>query len=249
MKQQSSYEMDGESRDLLLFNYLEGNLTEEKALALEAALAADPALIAELESWKESFVVQDFYNTAALEAQLLKPKSPAFSLSGPAAGFLLVFVSSLFSFLSVNEMPSEALLPKAESLSFPAMAVETPAENPEVEKQESKAESAPRAAAIVLAKALASEEGDAVVSNDAAAELPEVASIFPLESASASAEYIQTVDIKRVRQKKALEPKIVSRKEQRRIRKMKEKAQQQKMANEFIKGNRPYVVPLDTKNF
>ena len=112
MKQQSSYNEDGESRDLLLFEYLEGNLTEEKARALEEALLTDPELRAELECWKESYVVQDFYATGQLEEQLLKGHNKSFSFSGPTAGFVLVLITSLFSFLPIADQQEQVLHPK-----------------------------------------------------------------------------------------------------------------------------------------
>ena len=249
MKKQSSYEMDGESRDLLLFDYLEGNLTEEKAHALEEAMAADPELCAELESWKESFVVQDFYATDALEAHLLKVNYQIFSFSGPAAGFMLVLITALFSFLPIGEQNEEKVFHKTVTLPVPAAIAEN------IEIEEVTAEQSGVNKTIVLQLPVAQkfaaalqEYDDAATNAEQEKELPHLEKFVPVD-AVASIKEVQAIDVKWVKPQKILELKAVSHKKQRQIRQMKEKALQQRKANEFIKGNRPYVVPLDTKNF
>lgn len=251
MKQQSSYEMDGESRDLLLFDYLEGNLTEEKTCALEEALATDPELCAELEIWKESFVVQDFYDIKVLEEQLVKSKSHSYTLSGPSAGFMLVLITALFSFLPVGEQKEKVAFHKTVSLPIPAAI----AENVKVEEVAAEQRGVSKPIALQLpvaykfAEALVLEETDDAATNaEQEKELPHLEKLVPVDAA-ASINDIQAVDIKWVKLQKILQLKVVSHKKQRQIRRIKEKALQQRKANEFFKGNRPYVVPLDTKNF
>lgn len=56
-------------------------------------------------------------------------------------------------------------------------------------------------------------------------------------------------DIPRITVKKMPAIHTITRKQQRQIAKMKERALQRRRANEFLKGNIPYVVPLDNRNF
>ncbi len=57
---------DEDGIDLLLFQYLEGQLPAGQAKALEARIVADTALQAQLEYWQEAFV-QGYYPGSGLE--------------------------------------------------------------------------------------------------------------------------------------------------------------------------------------
>ena len=65
-----------QATDRLLFQYLEGELTDAQIRTLEARLAADPALRGELELWRAAFVTPDACDTSALENRLLKEPAP-----------------------------------------------------------------------------------------------------------------------------------------------------------------------------
>jgi len=58
--------------DNMLFNYLEGNLSDDKAQQVEREITSDPLIEGELNLWKQSFVHADFYNTTTIEPQLLQ---------------------------------------------------------------------------------------------------------------------------------------------------------------------------------
>lgn len=249
MKELTTYEMNEESRDLLLFNYLEGNLTEERAAMLEKALSTDHELQAELELWKESFMEQEFYATDALEDQLLQKVKNPFSFSGPAAGFLLLLVASLFSFIPTGEeehvahsikrvLPDSPVAAAAsgEKASETAVCSDAPAiqtnsaPHPREEQQ-----------AILIAPPVALTER---------IEAMHYVIVGKSESWGLFPDINLPVVIKSKEQPTHLHSsKEISRKKERQIRRMKEKGLKQKRANKFIKGNRPYVVPLDTRNF
>jgi hypothetical protein len=60
---------------------------------------------------------------------------------------------------------------------------------------------------------------------------------------------IPRAGLHKIQIKKTATLRKVSGKERRRIERMKERVLQRRVANKFMKGNVPYVVPLDTKNF
>ena len=249
MIKHSSFEMDGESRDLLLFDYLEGNLSAERAAMVEEALAHDPDLRAELEMWRESFVVQDFYATDALEAELLRKSSKPFSFSGSAAGFLVVLVTSMFSFIPVGEKEASLL---HDRIGLPLAEVDAVQETDDakVEDGETKAilvhDSAPHKSTNTPA---AAAETDNILIFKQEELLPHAKRLKPEEGAIILVKVEPAAVNKQEQKARQPQSKKFSRKQERQVKRMKRKALQQKKANEFIKGNRPYVVPLDTQNF
>lgn len=254
MKKGAFYEMDAESKDLLLFDYLEGNLTPERARELEEALVEDPDLRSELAHWKESFVVQDFWPTNALEEQMLLKAGKTFTFTAPAAGFVVVFLASLFSFLPISEQPQmPLLLPVAE------LKVQAPA--PEAKVQPALVPAQPKVPLGLT------EYGVDKAATAAEKELPLLnhqQEVVPKRAVPQSIMYQQPLHVSLTEkvagaveaphltnnlQAQQLEPRKISKKAARQISRMKKKARQRKQAAEFLKGNRPYVVPLDTKNF
>lgn len=254
MKKQASFNLDQESRELLLFDYLEGNLTAEMAAQLEEAMATDPDLCAALDSWKESYVVQDFYATHKLEEQLLAIPPKSFSLSGPLVGFSLVLITALLSFLAVGEQSEKHILPAE---------VVTPIglgeKEPEVLESAVETTKAQSEEALLPGAAVKSDESvEAVLAIETLTpprgelkyELPAMQALMPVaDPVTFDADGVQFIVPKLVHHQLVVQPKEISRKQQRQIRRMKARALQQRKANEFMKGNRPYVVPLNTKNF
>lgn len=59
--------------DIMLFDYLEGNLSSSEVKQVEGQIASDPLIKEELNIWKESYIQADHYpTTLALESQLLQ---------------------------------------------------------------------------------------------------------------------------------------------------------------------------------
>ncbi|WP_224997561.1 hypothetical protein [Cesiribacter sp. SM1] len=250
MKEPTTYEMNEESRDLLLFDYLEGNLTEERAAMLKKALSTDHQLQAELELWKDSFVVQEFYATDVLEDKLLRKVKKPFPVTGPAAGFLLLLVASLLSFIPAGEdehvtyfikrpLP-ESPLTEAAPADEKALEAEVNAGAPAIPSNLALQRPAEQQIVVVAPP---------VAVSDRLAALPHTLGGMPETKDSFLKTAVPAVMESRESPARLHPTKEYSRKKERQIRRMKEKALQQKKANEFIKGNRPYVVPLDTQNF
>ena len=250
MNEPATYEMNEESRNLLLFNYLEGDLTEERAAMLEKALSTDQELQAELDLWKESFVVQDFYATDALEQQLLQKVKKPFSFSGSAAGFLFLLMASLLSFITAGE---EEHVPRFinRPLSVPPVIEAVPTGDKALGEKSREDKLAIQA----ITAPLQPEEQQAILLvqpiaiTDRIEALPYIPVGKPESSSFSPVINLPAVFTNKGKSARQHSIRDYSRKKERQIRRMKEKALQQRKANEFIKGNRPYVVPLDTQNF
>ncbi|MBD0258699.1 MAG: hypothetical protein ICV83_23530, partial [Cytophagales bacterium] len=104
----SLHDSGEQATDKLLFQYLEGELTDEQIGTLEARLAADPALRSELELWQAAYVTPEAYDTAALEARLLQepvPPTGAF-FSRWLPGLVLVAILFLSAPLLTEQLPA-----------------------------------------------------------------------------------------------------------------------------------------------
>ncbi|EMR03096.1 anti-sigma factor [Cesiribacter andamanensis] len=254
MSTASSFIWDEESRDLLLFDYLEGNLPEEKAAMLEQALAADPALQAALSSWQASVVAEPYYPTGQLEAALLKipQASPGLSYSGLAWSVVLLLLLSLMPAAHYPlQLPPAHAEQQAQDLAKDSL------HQPPQKLQEAAPPLSDAASPIeqAAASSIGSRQPLQAASPLLQSPVVPLAEQLPVLDKQAPAE----VQVQRVlpplyplpakAQPRQIAPKQISRQQARQIRHMKEKALRQKQANEFMKGNRPYVVPLDTKNF
>ncbi len=81
------------------------------------------------------------------------------------------------------------------------------------------------------------------------APIPEIKS-RPLEVNEAIAQLPLTgIKVQKVKPKPIAVARTLSRRQGRTIMRMKEKARQQRQADQFLKGNVPYVVPLNSENF
>jgi hypothetical protein len=252
-------DMRQEELDLLLFEYLEGELPAEEEKALEEHLATEPALQEELENWKGSFVEEEFYDTAGLEERLVSANHRP--LKFPFMTSLNVVVPALLtvllSFMLVKDAGKES----------PAVVAEksTPAAVEEVvhEKTETAAEPAPVIADDAKAKKDKSVPMEAIQEKMRIADadrpqqeeelslvnLPTIEGIsvaWPEENGN---EFLSDIVVKRVRMAKKERAPDISRRQQRMIKKRKEKAMQERRAREFRKGNVPYVVPLNSQDF
>jgi anti-sigma factor RsiW len=234
--------------DEFLFEYLEGTLSEEQATELEQRLATDSTLRQELEHWKEAFVDQDFYDTQLLEESLRQPTTRRVTI--PASAFLvalLTLVLSVFPTAVVKER-TVAVLPvgipaPAVAPAISEMATVTKPPQPAVSKPRfPRVPSTHRKPAAMLPPRAASE-------NVSPVEKIQPRLIPPgagLPTADLSA--LET-KMTCVRLEKAAVARVQTRKQRRKIERMKEKARQERAANEFLKGQAPYVVPLNTNNF
>ena len=252
-----------QATDKLLFQYLEGELTDEQTRTLEARLSADPSLRGELELWQAAFVQPDDCDTAELEERLLRETVPPPGVSAfrRGAGLALVAALLLTTFLTMfllTERPPVAeklRLPAAEKAAAPA----APATKPPVPTAEAPPGPVVDAAPGRLPsgnKTFTPNRADrhrAVAPVPAAAPMPAVAPLEPVAALQpvpvpegTGLGYVKGQRVKKVKVRVA---KTVTRQQQRAFARMKRRAIQQRKANEFLKGNVPYVVPLNPNSF
>lgn len=230
-----------EDIDIMLFDYLEGNLPEDEIKLVESQIASDPLISEELNTWKQSYIQADHYQTAAMESQLLK-SSGSFSFTLFLNSVMLVCLTLIsstnpkidpFSTSTIRHQTITSLtaIKPTSHIDFHNIAIH-PHQIMPVEVNSS------------LKKMLIKE---ATVKTPLLSPTPEIANLpFGLVDYvikhPASIETAEAMDAPLITQK-------VSRKEERALRRMKKKALRDKAASEFIKGNIPYVVPIDPQNF
>lgn len=251
----SANDWDENSMDALFFQYLEGELSVEKAKELEKKIASDPLLQSELKSWKASFIEEPFYDTKSLEKSLLKGKKKPVSPSGTVSVFIIALLTSLFSFLPLSEEK------ESKNNLVPVQIYN----DSEEKKQE---ESMPAVRSIIKHHISAKKAQQEFIVEKASVEPPvplfiaieelSIIQVIPLESTpeaisleknshkpSSALSKKQPAEVK----EKTTTARTITRKRQRQIERRKERALQKRMADRFLKGRRPYSVPLNTKNF
>ena len=255
-----------QATDKLLFQYLEGELTDEQTSTLEARLSADPSLRGELELWQAAFVQPDDFDTTELEERLLQGTVPPPGTFAFRWGTGLVLVAALFltTFLTMSLLthrpPLAAKprhLPSAAGKAAPATAV--PAPEPPVRAPDRAPQPVTDAAPdrpVSGNKTFSPDRPDrprAATSVPAAAPMPAVARLEPVAAlqpvpvpAGTGLGFVRGRAVKKV---KVPVVNTVTRQQQRAIARMKRRAIQQRKANEFLKGNVPYVVPLNPNSF
>ncbi|MCU0355324.1 MAG: hypothetical protein MUD08_16550 [Cytophagales bacterium] len=250
-------EQDGHenSLDLLLFGYVEGNLPADELRSLEARLETDASLREELALWEESVVTADYPDTSRLEKSLLKPAAPAWMRLSLNAWVCLLVTTVLL--LRPNRLATETAAPISETLAeAPVFAIShktaPPMREPEVAagnqwvrrvagKPQAKRfrQNLPKTTVEIAAQPdTASRLPFAAIEPVVAAKLPKTAPPPPV-----------ALEVRQPKIRKVPVAKTLTRQERRQIRRLKEKALQQRQANEFMKGNVPYVVPLKSDNF
>jgi anti-sigma factor RsiW len=257
-----------QATDKLLFQYLEGELTDEQIRTLEARLTADPALRSELELWQATVVTPDEYDTTALEGRLLKEPAPSLgdSLFRWVPDLLLVAALLLAIPLLKAPAPTTAethphrppAVRKAERFPAGTSAAKQPVNKPDPAPQAVRAQPGGFATdhavpAGRLPHPARGEKGEAVPSLAAPGLMAAVDPLEPVNTLQAvpapegtGIGYVREQPVKKM---KVTAPRTLTRQQQRAIARMKRRAIQQRKANEFLKGNIPYVVPLDPNSF
>lgn len=230
---------DENDLDNLLFAYVEGELTGGQRQQLEARLASDAALRAELELWKESFVAQAFYDTQKLEASLLREPVKPVNTRTSTYVFVVMLMTSLLSFLPLATEKETRQTPEQINLLTPAIAAENDTEETE----------SPVISPVARNERVIRETPAEIFLTEKVnyAVLPK-RQLLPLQ-VIAIVPRMPVANPKKIVVKKPVVVPELTRKQRRAISKMKEKARQRRLANEFLKGNVPYVVPLNSRNF
>ena len=260
MKGSTNY-LPQEESDRLLFDYLEGGLSPAEEEMLEERLLSDSLLQEDLESWKESYVTQDFSPTEALEKKILANTPGRFTYfrMGAAALLVLSLFISLFYFFGFEEAAVERLVQELKKV----VATEpVPIEEPVDKIAGNNQKSAPDQPRQTVVAEVQERSSFAKAVPEKKPEKKELAApAFIQEALPEPEKLLAKLEMAPIppleRQVKMAKVKIqadraifsISKKEQRKVNRMKRKNQEKRMAREFIKGNRPYVVPLNTQNF
>jgi hypothetical protein len=230
--------------DKLIFDYLEGSLSGNERSAFEAQLESDPALQEEIAMWKLTFLDESFSATPWNEL-LMRPvrKSKwALFLNSFTFGFLLFIVSG-------NSKEETAMHVKEKSTVLTSAIITRPDTTRSITSRRS------------IEYGECSQEVITVKVEHTEKETEGLLQYMPPEQLLATQRPLQlTLPVARVRKfepvtrpfppkKKISNYRKASRKELRAINREKRKQHAMKLEKEFLKGNVPYVVPLDLKNF
>jgi hypothetical protein len=248
----SAEEWEGDELDKHLFDYLEGNLPEEQTIALEQALASDAVLAGELDLWREAVVSSGYPDTHLLEEKLLISISSVpdrrHSIGvGSATSLLVVVLFTSICCLWPGTVEKNSLA-GIQPLSPPAVVLENtstaavaqvrlPEHIPAIHYSRPSPASGAKTEVHLPDKRVLSES-----------LLPLSPLSLPIDT-QISRMAIAAGANKKISLKNLPAPRVSSRKQLRQIARMKERALQQRKANEFLKGRVPYVVPLNTRNF
>lgn len=231
-----------ENVDIMLFDYLEGNLSSNEVKQVERQIASDPLIKEELNIWKESYIQADHYpTTVVLESQLLQ--------STGSFSFTLFLNSILVVCLTLISSTNPELEPFSTSpishQSLPALVSKMPPS--QIVYQQVIIE--PKQVLVTSSTTPNDKVHYEAVQN---AELvyqtfPELVKLNPgwFHYPEKHPESMNVVYVKTTKPT----TKTALRKKEREIRKWKKKAARERMAAEFIKGDIPYVVPVNPNNF
>jgi hypothetical protein len=239
----------------LLFEYLEGELSPERAKAVEERLAADPALRSELELWQASFVEPDFYDTQALEEGLVKEPIKPYGTSGYywMAGLVMLVAAFLLAPLDTEKEPVTVRVRVAVGAAGNGVVLEQIVTKNRPDPIVPEIRELPRVSRRKTSPGRGVSEmrfsQNELSSTFIRAEIRPMEPILIVEKASAPADWPAGRVKVQVKMKNVASHRTLSRKQQRAIARMKKRARQQREANRFLKGNIPYVVPLNSNDF
>lgn len=229
-----------ENIDIMLFDYLEGNLTRNEALEVEEHIASDPLIKEELNTWERSYVKPEkFPALTALESQLLQ--SPAsFSFTLFLNSILLVcvtFIAGINPDIFSSPINQNKMLPPIE------------AKKPSSELVYQRSNINP--VEVAKSKINISQQETEVINSETSAAITMPVSELDHISPSWDQHHEKLPDFisfKNTRKQGGATKKEIRRRAKK-LRQMKRKSMRDQMALEFIKGDIPYVVPVDPKNF
>ncbi|CAN5469455.1 hypothetical protein BH23BAC1_BH23BAC1_23350 [soil metagenome] len=237
--------------DALLFDYLEGELPKEAASELEEKITGDIALQEELQYWTEAYFEQEFYNIENLEKIIQQKTCEAVNPSVKTYVLIFALLTSLLSLVPLTV--EKDTLNKLE----PGTLKELPKVNIITNKAEIPSFTNTNAPAVAKEpyfrnKSLLPAPSPAVEPLSLVANLK----FLPLNTLPTDIVNLPEVEIRKIsppsKEKSHLTkiptPAGLTRKELKAIKKSKEIALQKRREQQFIKGRKPYVVPLN-KNF
>lgn len=233
-----------ENIDMTLFNYLEGNYSEERALQIEKEIASDPLIQEELSLWKSSYIQSEWHDTSAMEATLIQRPIPSFNFTLFLNSILVICLTFFSSTNTPLDRPvrqnhqlftADTLKAKA-----PVFLITNDLDWPDTEIKNY----APLFEKSSMNEIGSFQETIQVVSSVSLPALDQICPRFTNFSIAAP----QSIVERKITESTPITKKMV-RETSQAYRKMINKSQKESAAREFIKGNIPYVVPIDTRNF
>lgn len=229
-----------ENMDLMIFEYLEGNMSMEEQYDFEAQAAVDELLKEELELWKSTYITSEIPDTGVLENALIQKPSPFTSFTFYLNTILIVAIS----FISNTQIEKE--IDVVHRIEIPS--IELVKKVPANFKEEN-GRFIPAIHKIDMEDKTAFEEIEELSQpkNKVFLTYLKTRSLYFDEYWMDPNEHVEISKVKHVKIFK--DQKKTDRKQLRHLRKMRNKAARQRRAHEFMKGDVPYVIPIDTKNF
>ena len=230
-----------ENIDLMLFDYLEGDLTSNEVSQIEMQIASDPLISEELNTWRKTYIKAELSDTKFFETQLLQPINP-FS-------FTLFINSILVICLTLISSTNRQLIPSSTPMTNNQNLYSITAKQPISQLSYSIIDIEPflirPTANFTPSHKVASKEVEGTeykfIPNSAMVTFSPKWADYPMS-------YPKSIKFRREIDLLIITPKEL-RKKDKALRRMRKKAQRDRMASEFIKGDIPYVVPVNPTNF
>ena len=227
--------------DLMLFDYLEGDLTINEVRQIEMQIASDPLISEELNTWRKTYVKGELPDTNLLETQLLQPTNP-FTFTLFLNSILVICLTLVSSTNRQIDLSSRSMTNNHNLYSITAKQPNSQLSLPIIDIQPMQFEST---ANFTPSRKIASKEAEAIdhkfIPKPAIATFSPNLAEYPM-SHPKSIKYHREIDLPIITPKEL-------RKKDKTLRRMRKKAQRDRMASEFIKGDIPYVVPINPNNF
>jgi len=237
-------------REMRIFDYLEGNLSESEISEFDNDLSNETNLEEELSEWEKAYLVADDYDTIALEANIIKSTFPRYSI----LRYLNIFLVFSIIFVSGHEIQSGETAANNSLNSFEKNSIDIYQPNRRIPINNQK--KVPKALSSI--QELRGVKQNKEVNTKIKALEKEFQTAFVLAINHLELKPYGYGEMKLITfDKLTPSSKSVKRKLSRQeikyrakqIRKFKAKELQRRQAVEFMKGNTPYVVPIDMKRF
>lgn len=233
--------------DQIIFDYLEGNLSPNEREAFEILMSSSETLSSRTSEWKATYLTDKApLDTTGLEGIIMtsfkKSKWHYTFNSITAAVIILSFLPMRLSDAPSTFLPTSTLNLK-DSIETKDIVLVESCKSINAFAKKATVMVKVRSQLMVALPKKTQENG--IISEPVVAEMPSIKTIVPLLDVPKIS--IPEVKVRRVGNHK----KIIHRssKERRDINRKKRNAHQKNIEKEFMKGNIPYVVPLDVTSF
>jgi hypothetical protein len=228
--------------DELLFDYFEGNLNADEKRKVERFTEENLSFKEEFDLWKNSFVTEPLAEINEVEKLLLKINTP--TLSWIKIGFFGFLILSIVSF----DNPWKEEKVDGANEKKPAISVIQPLTTNVI------ADSYLNEKIKILKSPLEKSKPISLLENTGSADTTIAAIVIPKEESKAN-NTPEEINLNQLKDSIAIVKTVIAinkkeeRKKIRAIIRQKRKAEAIKKQQEFMKGDRPYTVPLNTQNF